>query len=386
MRAVARRFDVDARPAVVAALAVGVFVVVMLARLVIAADGDITQFVVAGATSTDASRTPVHLHVFDSGGYDGQFYWRLAINPSELSTDEYAGVRLDDGLRAGRIAYPALAWATSLGNDRWVATALVVVNLLAVGGLVVAGAVLARSHGLPTLWGLLPATATGLIMSVARDLNEVVMCAAVIGGVAALQFRRPWIAAALWSLAVLTHEQSLYVIAALALVRVVRILTRNTAAGSTDAAWIVPSCVFVAWQSVAAVQVGGWPVLSSGGASTGAPFVGLVRGLGDLDRAETLVLLQLASVVLLVVAAVRSSSDLAPDDRWLRLALALGVVLSVCLSFNVWTGPAELRQIVLVPVLASTILLSAGRRPGGVTIVVIAAAWSLTTLLRVLAV
>ena len=376
-------------PVVVGATAAFAALVFVLARLALAADGDISRFVVAGSVHVDGSATPVDIHVFDGAGYDGQFYWRLAVDPGEIGVAASNGVALDDPLRASRIAYPLSAWAVSLGSAGLVAWSLVVVNVLALGVLAGAAASMARRAGLIAWWGMLPAASTGFVMSLARDLNEIVMAAALLLGMAAVGGdRRRWLAAPAWAVAVLAHEQATYVVAAFAAFRLWSIARRRTSPASVDLAWVLPGLVFVGWQAIAATEFGRWPVLGSGDASVDWPFVGLVREIGallagDVDPSEWLVIPQAIAVVMLVVAAWWARRFLAEADRWLLIALAVGSVVSVCLSYNVWDGPAELRQMVLVPTVASVVLLHAARRPGRITLLAVAGAWVATALLRI---
>ena len=126
----------------------------------------------------------------DTAGYDGQFYWRLATNPAELDLERYRGVQLDSPIRAARIAYPAIAWALSLGRAGWVKWSLVLMNVLAIAFLAVAAATLAKKRGRPALVGLAAASSSGLVISLSRDLCEVMRVAALIGGAALLAQRR----------------------------------------------------------------------------------------------------------------------------------------------------------------------------------------------------
>lgn len=379
------RRSVPATVGVVVALIATLFV---SARLVLAADGDIDKFVVAGNIHVDQSETSVDLHVFDGAGYDGQFYWRLAVDPTELSVEKYRGVTLDDPLRASRIAYPATAWAVSLGEAELVSWSLVIVNVLAFGLLAWAAATLARRAGLIAWWGMLPVASTGFVMSLSRDLNEILMAAALLLGVVAIgSNQRKWLAAPAWVVAVLAHEQATYVVAAFGVFRLWSIVRRRASLALVDLAWLLPGIVFVVWQSFAATEFGSWPVLGSGEASVGWPFVGVTREIGallvgDVDPSEWLVIPQLFAVVLLVTSAWRARTSLADTDRWLLGALAAGVLVSVCLSYNVWDGPAELRQMVLVPTFASVVLVRAARRPDRLTLLAVAGAWSATALLR----
>jgi len=373
----------------VGALASLIALAFVLARLGFAADGDISRFVVAGSVHVDGSATPIDLHVFDGAGYDGQFYWRLALDPAELGVESSNGVALDDPLRASRIAYPAAAWAFALGSAERVSWSLVMVNVIALGVLAGAAASLARRAGLAAWWGLLPAASTGFVMSLARDLNEIVMAAALLLGMVTIGGeRRRWLAASAWTVAVLAHEQAAYVIAAFGAHRLWSIVRHRASPGVVDLGWLLPGAAFAGWQSIAAVEFGGWPVFGSGDASVDWPFVGLSREIGallagDVDPSEWLVIPQLLAVVLLIAAAWRARTALAPADGWLPIALTFGSLVSVCLSYNVWDGPAELRQMVLVPTIASVVLLRAARRPDRITLLAVVGAWSATALLRV---
>ena len=142
-------------------------------RLFIAADGDVSRFIVAGQGATSATAVQPTTHVFASYGYDGQFYFRLATNPTELHLEEYHGVRLDSPARVSRIGYPTIAWALSLGQAAWVKWSLVLTNILGLGALAFAGAHLARKFGRPAYVGLAIASASGLVMSLSRNLCEV---------------------------------------------------------------------------------------------------------------------------------------------------------------------------------------------------------------------
>ena len=91
-------------------------------------------------------------------GYDGQFFYRLALNPLNFSQTAY-GITMDRSYRYMRIGYPALTWLVSLGQHFLVPIMLVAVNVAAVGALGYLGGVFARQGGRHALAGLLmPAT------------------------------------------------------------------------------------------------------------------------------------------------------------------------------------------------------------------------------------
>ena len=56
--------------------------VFVLSRLFVAADGDVSRFVVAGHAHTHAALVDPSIHVFETDGYDGQYSWARSAGPS----------------------------------------------------------------------------------------------------------------------------------------------------------------------------------------------------------------------------------------------------------------------------------------------------------------
>jgi hypothetical protein len=353
-------------PLAVGALAIVLAVAFATTRLEVAAHGDVTRFVVAGASFADAATLDPPLHVFDSAGYDGQFYWRMAVAPGAHELGPVHGMRVDQGIRFGRIGYPMVARALAGGRDDLVAWTLVGANLLGIGAIAAVVAAQCRRSGHHPLLGLLVAGSSGLVMALSRDLTEVLMVAALLAGMVALDRRRPWLATAGWSAAVLVHEQALVVIGAYAVARVVHLVRTRERPGAADVPWVVPAVVYAGWQLVCLAAWDQAPLAESGSKSLAAPFVGLA-GLvrdwlsGDIARQEVLVPLQLLLVVALAVAALRTT--LPAEQAWHRWAVGVACLLPVLLSYNVWKGPAELRQFVILPVVAWVVLVEGPAGP-----------------------
>ena len=374
----------------IAAGAIAVVFVVL--RLLIAADSDVSRFIVAGQGATNATSVQPTIHVFASYGYDGQFYFRLATNPTELQLEEYHGVRLDSPARVSRIGYPTIAWALSLGQAAWVKWSLVLTNILGFGALACAGAHLARKYGRPAYVGLAIASASGLVMSLSRDLCEVIMVAGVVAGIALMAREKYTYAAACWAIASLTHEQALLVVIPYATFRVVQILRqRSWRLTPPDLPWIATGVAFGAWQFVGRAAIGTFPVMESGNASVDIPFRGLIQQAAHwiengLDRQQLLVIPQLVLLAALVVVALRSAASLATEDRWLRWALITATALAVSLSQNVWVGPAELRQFVVLSTLAWLVIVASRQQIPMLLFAATAAVWLATAALRTAAI
>jgi len=144
------RCDTPWFPAAIAGLAA---LAVVLARLEVAARGNIASFIIAGTHYANPRQIPRGVPVTTGNGYDGEFYYRLALDPADLAHTAF-GIRLDSFLRLKRIGYPALAWLASAGHASAVPVALVAVNVAGLALLGFAGGLLARQMGRHAAWGL----------------------------------------------------------------------------------------------------------------------------------------------------------------------------------------------------------------------------------------
>ena len=138
----ASRLDRPAVPGLITLLAALAFV---LARLHDWAKGHISRFILVGRHFVTPAQLPHGIAVSPTYGYDGQFFYRLALDPLNMHPTAY-GITMDHPYRYMRIGYPALTWLVSLGQHVLVPVMLVVVNVAAVGALGWLGGVIAR-HG-----------------------------------------------------------------------------------------------------------------------------------------------------------------------------------------------------------------------------------------------
>lgn len=348
-------------------VAMALAMVFTMARLLVAADGEIGDFVVAGDAWTDPATVEPDIDVEPGTGYDGQFFHRLAVDPTDHDVEPVAGVTLDTSYRLTRIAYPALAWAGAMGMVGLVPWALVAVNVMAIGAVAWSAASVARGCGRSPAVGIVVAGVSGLTMALSRDLSEAVMVAAFVAGVAFYLRDRWWATAAAWSVAALAHEQVVPLIFGYGIWRIHAILRRRARPGVEDAPWFLPGLGFVGWQAVLWLRIDEIPVTDAGGNNVAFPFSDLVPAVVDwvtLDRGRlgAVSLVQLAFVVAVVVVAARSIRAVPASMRWLGVSLVAAVGLAALLSESVWVGPADLRQVVIVPVAAWLVVLAA-RRP-----------------------
>ncbi len=304
---------------------------------------DPSAFILAGDRYTNpqvaqvAGVSPVRA----SDGYDGQYYYRLALDP--FTTQQTAhGITLDSpAYRQQRILYPLLVWALSLRLPAAVPWMMIGVNYLAVCLLGWLAARTAKAEQKHALWGLGLALYPGLLLSLARDLVEAPAMALLLGGLLLLRRDRPTWAALCLALAVLTKETTLLVALAGLLVR----LTGRNAGGRESPNWATSWTFALLPLAVAAIlqtllwRVWGQVPLMAGGHNLGLPFEGvnaLVRRTINLaDAAPTVAAAELG-FVLLVAVLVGVTIWRRPVPPVEKTAWALSLVLAACLTERVW--------------------------------------------------
>src|SRR4051794_8055231 len=216
------------------AIVIAVCYIGLLVPLLRTRGGDISRFVIAGGVNVDASKTPPGLTVIPNiGGYDGMWFYRLAINPFTRVQAAH-GIRIDNPpYRQQRIGYPFIVWMLSLGRVEWIPWLLAIVNIIAAAALAAFAGAFAKRFGLHALWGVIVPLYPGFVLTFSRDLSEIVAAAFAMGAIWAAASRRNIAAALLLTAAVLTRETTLLLAVALAAVWLVdRILRRERRVGA----------------------------------------------------------------------------------------------------------------------------------------------------------
>jgi hypothetical protein len=188
--------------------------------------------------------------------------------------------------RQQRVAVPVVVWALHGVTGLSHALLLLLLNLAAVVALSAVGAVLAGRLGRHALWGVAVALSPGVLVSLARDLNEPLAALALLGGLALWTGGRWRLALLPFCVAVLARETTLVVLAGLGVWTLVEL--------ARDRAWrthlpraaglLLPLAVVLAWQRHLASVWDKGPLQANNG-NVDAPLVGVVRhlfrGLGD---------------------------------------------------------------------------------------------------------
>ena len=341
----------------------------VLARWQVWARGNIARFVMLGTTYSHARYLPKGMVIGDphAKGYDGQFYYRLAINPFNWHHTAY-GITMDQSYRYTRIGYPLLAWLGSFGQHQAVPVALVVINLGCVAAMAVLGAMFAQQAGRHALWGLAFAAYFGLVISVGRDTAEPLAEACMLGGLLAYRQGRWLLAAVVFAYGGLTRETILLAPLAIAATRLVLITLRRARPGRVDLAWVIPGAAQVA------IQVAAWLTLRGQGVplnvdrarNLATPFTAMTDalrfesaridtghlGLYDIPLLEyaTLAVLVLAGLAVIYVTRARGHE---------RLAFVIAVLQVCAMSSQIWASTFGDGRSMIEPYLFALILLLA---------------------------
>jgi hypothetical protein len=344
-----------------------------LARWQIWAKGHLSLFIMAGHVYTHRPQLPRGLHLVPSAGYDGQFYYRLALDPFNWHATAF-GITMDQSYRYSRIGYPILAWIFSLGQHQLVPVVLVVLNLFGVAAMAMLGGAFARQSGRHALWGLAFAAYFGLVISVGRDTAEPLAEACMLGGL--LAYRRGTgsmylLATALFAYGAITRETILFAPAAIAVTRLIAIARRRANPGLADLTWVVPAVGYGLLEiAVHFVVKGEFPLLANTSRNLTAPFTALVDALKyNVHHINTqhlspidIAMLEYATLAVFVVAGlVVLAVTTAPGHE--RLAFVFFVLQLGLLSSQIWTSTfGEGRSLIEPYLMALVLLLATPRR------------------------
>jgi hypothetical protein len=296
---------------------------------------DPSVLVVAGDEFTNQVAAPKNLLVAShSSGYDGQFYFRLAIAPFSAQ-ESVAGVHFDYPVyRAQRILYPMLSYLVSGGRASALPWSMIAVNLLAagmVGGL--AALVFERFQGASVLLAVVIALYPGFLLTMSRDLTELVEISLVLGGIALILMRRDRLAVVIFAVAVLAKEMALIVPIAILLHRAI---TKRLKA--SDALFLVPVAVFVGWK-VYLFHLWHLPLSLGTDGHFSLPFAGMwqcIRSVAAAPHGQTLLIIELLAIIAFTIAtaiALRTSST----PAFLKIACVLYALLFFSLGAEFWT-------------------------------------------------
>ncbi|MDA8117787.1 MAG: hypothetical protein M0000_10510 [Actinomycetota bacterium] len=342
------------------------YLLYLIGRITLAAHGDMGALVVAGSAFVTASQVPVHIPVLAGTGYDGQFYFRIAMAPFDFAPHAL-GITFDSVFRMQRIVYPLVSWVLSLGSPHLLLYVLPAVNLAALAGLAWVLASFAVASGKHPLFGLLAALYPGYALSLGRDLTEPLAAFTLMLGLYLLERDKYLPAAIVLGVSVLTREAGTLVVMAIGIAWLVGVV-RGRSEGSSRGLFLaaaVPTIAFLGWQAVVRSQAGHFVLTGFAESNLGVPFGQLMSGIltrltSPPNTGNLLWFIQFAGLTIVVVASlVLLRRSTAP--RWVKISLVATLILMVSLAGGEWTGDADLRSIDQLWLLSWLVMFKAPR-------------------------
>ena len=310
---------------------------------------DPSFFIVAGAVFFDQSQAPQGVMVRSGTGYDGQFYYSLALHPFTHEREGY-GIRIDSpAYRSQRILYPVLAHLLALGEIRWIPWSMIIVNYLAICALAFNAARFAELFAAPAMIGLAIPFLPGVLLGLDRDLPDPLALSLMVFSLFLLHSRRTALAACMLALAVLARETMVILAGALFIYSAWRALRKQSGWSKTIAP-MIPLATYAGWQLWTFYRWGEFGFVAGRANLSGLPLSAVtwlvlraahfVRGLSLFQFLRQLFflgeLLFLAEMVLLAaIVSVRSAVDPGVKLAWL-IYLALAASLSRWVWVDDW--------------------------------------------------
>lgn len=320
------------------AIVAAVYLAFIVLRLA-AGGNDPSIFVLAGDKFVDANRAPEGLKVLVNwDGYDGQFFYRLALDPFTTKVTDF-GIRLDNPpWRQQRIVYPALVRLLSLGRADLVPWLLIAVNYVSLCLIGWIGGAVAQSMGRPALWGLVFPLYPGFLFTLACDTTEILQVGLVLTSLWLLMRHRPRLATGALTLAVLTKDPALLVAVG---AMIAYLLERWKRTGESKIKWyyfVIPGFVFAVWQVFLFSRWQQFPVLA-GGFDLGWPLMDfasfVVRSLNSSDPFRTRAIAEVIFIVMMVIvplSLIRSS----PARLQIKVTWLLYGLLASAYTAMIW--------------------------------------------------
>jgi len=300
----------------------------------------------AAANALDPGFRDVH-----PPGYDGQFYWGIAVDPLALgSVHRYFD---KPSYRYGHPLYGWLGWLLSAGSANAVPVALVFVGLASLAAAAALAVGLAFARGGSGWEGLSVALNPGLVVAATNDLAEPLGAALMLAALLALRTGRRRTVWACLALLPLAKESLLVVVAA---VVTWELLSRRRMLALYFATATIPALL---WWIYARIRLGAW--FTSGTSALGLPFIGWGKslflgrpGTHVLTLHHALAVVALVGLLVLLSAGVAQALHHRGPEEMAYLGLA---AVAACFALNATAAfTTALRNLSFLIVLLSFVL------------------------------
>jgi hypothetical protein len=244
---------------------------------------DFSVFIVASDQFVDAREvaSPIVIRT-NSTGYDGEFYYRMALAPFSLAQKVF-GITFDaPAWRMQRIGYPLIAWGLSLGHAAWVPASLVFTNLIGLGVIAFFASRIALRLRLDAQAALLVVLWPGFIVTLMHDTTEIAAAAFLAAALDLYFAGRIFWFGFLGALATLTRETSILVLGGILVLEAMRFWRERFPRETAHRVLICGAALipFLLWRQAQQWLWGESPAAVAA-ANLDWPFVGPLEALRD---------------------------------------------------------------------------------------------------------
>jgi hypothetical protein len=237
-----------------------------------------------GSKFTENTYVDPNLPVSSEYGYDGQFYYRLALEPFYKNT--LLGPKIDaPAYRMQRILYPVFVHLLSFGRPGLVPFNLIFVNLLFICLIAFAGAEIAKAFGLSPIYGLAFSLYPGFVFSLIVDTPEALTCGFIL--LSLLAIRKGWhiLATLFLSCMLLTRETTFIVWTSIFVTLIIQYFKKSSDYKLRLESVIIPFTIFSLWQGII-YHRWGHPAFAEGSNNLGIPFFGYFNSIINLIKSS----------------------------------------------------------------------------------------------------
>lgn len=277
---------------------------------------DTSVFIVAGRNFVDESKLPDNIQIFGNRGYDGQLYYKIAL---DLFSETYREERPDkiSPYRKQRILYPLLAGIISFSKPEMLSIVMIVINCLFLLGVWFIFFSYCKRNEINLLYSILPLLYSGFHMSIGRDLAEPGEAFFILGMLYFITHKKTILFCIFSTLAFFTKETTLIFVLPLTFLLILNKYRREALKLKNIALLISPYIIFSVWKLHLFCQFGKKAILP-GTSNLGPPFLGFFKGISryfnDISVENSLVFLiaflhlaWLIWLILLVFSSLRRS-------------------------------------------------------------------------------
>ncbi|MBS3757109.1 MAG: hypothetical protein KGY61_00440 [Desulfobacterales bacterium] len=297
-------------------------------------------------------------------GYDGQFFYRLALEPLTNKKTDF-GITIDNPpYRQQRILYPLLVWSLAGGNPSSTVFFMVLINFLSICGLTFFGARLLDKLKSDMYGVLFISFYPGFAISITRGLCEPLAIFFVFLCFYSFLKRECFISSITLALAVLTKETTLLIAVGAGLVWLSsKTRKENPAADQIPAFFfIIPGLIYLAWQLYLFQIWGTVPVLAA--ANVGMPFIGMLSSFSSLLSFKDIGhFIYLIEIIWIFIFGGYCLFQLSDGYRLFSIPWMLYAILALMLGTDIWDNhPGFYRALFELHMLGILIVMRSGSR------------------------